>query len=975
MQLGNKLDFDPNSGTYSIRNLKGGQSYVLYLSCGSCCSKIEFTVPYETNPISLVEACDGEARLLSIKGYDDCRIIWYKYNPWPLIVGTGKRIFITEEGDYTARILCPDGSRFEYIKEIKFKPKIDLVRRFCYESPLTKMPYLYIEVNANPDVPGSIYKWSNGNSEKAISTSISNAPIEVSVTDPNGCTTKRSFLTECCNSTKCGQVLSKGNSIGNLKNGYINVNCKDCDYLWTGPNGFQSTNCSLNNLENGDYRCIMIPYSLPCQQPFIVSLRNCQEVKYNLSYTHTPYCDVYTEIELEITISGLYIAPPYKLEITNGTLISKNKAGDYFKFKGLGDALAKASYTLTDNAGCVQKGEFDNIKSSYSVNKIIDENSIPPKCYIEKKCGGNIIGTVNIATSEEYNENNCVIVSICEGKRMYNLGKPVTTVFHNKETNECWQFSVCEFIIGNKKENRAKGDIVKVECPPDVPGGTKINLSINDIKEVIQRYWPQWLKDGCVEAGCGEIVSDFDNTTNKQIIRFEPFACQRFYCYTEDGECLERYECGYYKIGTKDWVKKWLIDEHIVPVSQCEKVEKIGLCASKFKSDCTDKLIKSSDGSGFITVSENEGQYSVVKLNNDGIRIEETNIPIFYRNITTGKFEVKKIIENTQGYSIFVNANFVDSIQGSAIEGSAEGQIIKLDYDISGNLMYSSNILNESKGILQEVMIDPNGNYTIIFIGDPDIVAINTNESSSMYIASYNQNNTRNWIQKIPNFGNSSSSKITFSSVGDVGVITLDSSKIENLTFQQYTSNGLLEYSHSIHVDGMINSLDLIPIGSQMRILINNSSTNEYNSSIYSITATEGLKQVFALNSSQELNIIKLLPDNNGNGYLLVGDYKDSLQLPNGAILQSNVSDIFLLKLDNTDQIVYSVSSAGTNLVHIKDVVQLADGSIMMLANFYGTGIEFEGKTYTGKVDICNNALIPYSSTLPIQNKLKIDCQ
>lgn len=77
------------------------------------------------------------------------------------------------------------------------------------------------------------------------------------------------------------------------------------------------------------------------------------------------------------------------------------------------------------------------------------------------------------------------------------------------------------------------------------------------------------------------------------------------------------------------------------------------------------------------------------------------------------------------------------------------------------------------------------------------------------------------------------------------------------------------------------------------------------------------------------------------------------------------------MKLDNTDQIVYSVSSAGTNLVHIKDVVQLADGSIMMLANFYGTGIELKGRTYTGKVDICNNALIPYSSTLPIQKQAK----
>ncbi len=240
-----------------------------------------------------------------------------------------------------------------------------------------------IEIDVNGGSNNFIYNWTKDSVFFSNSQNITNLEpgiYEISVVDSNNCGPKTATFTiteppllqvslvnqtniECFgNETGAIQVVSVGGTI-----------VSNYNFLWTGPNGYTSTDQNISNLIAGSYD-LTVTDDNGCSVQLSVTLTQSPEII--ISYTTTPIsCYGANDASLSVTLSGGI--PPYQFSWNNlSTALSQNNlsAGDYI-------------ITVTDNLGC-SKTETINIPEApiFTTNPVVTQIS----------CNGANNGSINL---------------------------------------------------------------------------------------------------------------------------------------------------------------------------------------------------------------------------------------------------------------------------------------------------------------------------------------------------------------------------------------------------------------------------------------------------------------------------------------------------------------------------------------------------------------------------------------------------
>ena len=212
------------------------------------------------------------------------------------------------------------------------------------------------------------YTWTKNGAPYAVSEDISNLSpgiYVISVTDTNNCGPKTATFTiseppiiaiSLVNQTN---IACFGASTGAITVSTVGGTVAiDYNYLWSGPNGFTSTNQNLTNLFAGIYN-LTVTDDLGCNKNLSITLTQSTEIIINA--TTTPIvCYGDNNATIAVTISGGNA--PYQIQWSNlavGLNQNNLSPGDYI-------------ITVTDDLGC-QKGLTINIPSPpiFSVSPVV----------------------------------------------------------------------------------------------------------------------------------------------------------------------------------------------------------------------------------------------------------------------------------------------------------------------------------------------------------------------------------------------------------------------------------------------------------------------------------------------------------------------------------------------------------------------------------------------------------------------------
>lgn len=273
-----------------------------------------------------------------------------------------------EPGVYNLSVLdaggCPISNNYTIIEPTDIVITTDLISTItCYGSDNGS-----IAITVSGGTGSYTYNWTKNGLQFAATEDISNltpGTYIISVNDANNCGPKTaSFIiieppildltlvsqtNVTCYDASTGAIIV--NAFGGTVTGLYN-------YLWSGPNGFTSTNQNLLNIPAGTYN-LTVTDDLGCNKNLSVIITQSTEI--DISYVTTPIvCYGDNNATISVTITGGNT--PYQIQWSNlavGLNQNNLSPGDY-------------TITITDNLGC-QKDATINIPSPpiFDVNPVV----------------------------------------------------------------------------------------------------------------------------------------------------------------------------------------------------------------------------------------------------------------------------------------------------------------------------------------------------------------------------------------------------------------------------------------------------------------------------------------------------------------------------------------------------------------------------------------------------------------------------
>lgn len=273
-----------------------------------------------------------------------------------------------EPGVYNLSVLdaggCPISNNYTIIEPTDIVITTDLISTItCYGSDNGS-----IAITVSGGTGSYTYNWTKNGLQFAATEDISNltpGTYIISVNDANNCGPKTaSFIiieppildltlvsqtNVTCFDASTGAIIV--NAFGGTVTSLYN-------YLWSGPNGFTSTNQNLLNIPAGTYN-LTVTDDLGCNKNLSVIITQSTEI--DISYVTTPIvCYGDNNATISVTITGGNT--PYQIQWSNlavGLNQNNLSPGDY-------------TITITDNLGC-QKDATINIPSPpiFDVNPVV----------------------------------------------------------------------------------------------------------------------------------------------------------------------------------------------------------------------------------------------------------------------------------------------------------------------------------------------------------------------------------------------------------------------------------------------------------------------------------------------------------------------------------------------------------------------------------------------------------------------------
>ncbi|CAM4070999.1 PKD domain-containing protein [Flavobacterium weaverense] len=229
-----------------------------------------------------------------------------------------------------------------------------------------------IAITAQGGVGNYSYTWTKDGNPYAGADDISNLSAGnyvVTVSDANSCTPVTASFSITEPPILVVSLVSKNNiECYGASSGSIDIDATggtfaiDYKYLWSGPNGFASTNQNLTNLKSGTYN-LTVTDDLGCNKNLSVNLTQSTEILIN-AVTTAIVCYGDDDATIAVTISGGNA--PYQVQWANLAVgLNQNNLapGDY-------------TITVTDDSGCT-KSKIINIPSPpiFTVNPLVTQIS------------------------------------------------------------------------------------------------------------------------------------------------------------------------------------------------------------------------------------------------------------------------------------------------------------------------------------------------------------------------------------------------------------------------------------------------------------------------------------------------------------------------------------------------------------------------------------------------------------------------